>query len=561
MSRASRRVGVAFAVALALVAPLAIIAPAPAASSDQDLVKLVCDLPHPYLVRTWNGFSPDRGPEITAIPQEPNFMGAGLPHVGPWDYIQHVPMFWYGPGQIKAQGHVKGDVTLADIAPTQADLLHFDGFTAPDGTAMTSAIQPGQTPPKLVVVLVWDSAGINVLQTHDGEWNYLKSLIPKGTWYDDAYVGSSPTSTAQDHATIGTGAFPIHHGIIAHHFQLGGQDTTPWEIGPNFFVEPTFGDIYDEANANKPVVGMVATADIHLGMLGHGSFWGGGDRDVATTRSPSVKGTSTTEGDVWNLPKFDAPYFHLPTHLNDKGGPAGTDSFEHDKQVLDRADGKQDDKWRANDIEALQQGFDTPARTAYQERIVEKVVSDESFGADDTPDLLYLNFKEIDYVGHVWSMNSPEMTDAVKYQDAALKRFIPFLNDQVGKGQWAMVLTADHAAMPNPDVSGGFEISTGAVSQQIDAKFDTNGDSVSIVDNVQPGSIFLNEDEVAANNTTIADIARFAQTLTQAETSGGGVTPNPGQENDPVFQAVFPSSLLPDLPCLQKEVSKTSGIV
>jgi hypothetical protein len=28
-----------------------------------------------------------------------------------------------------------------------------------------------------------------------------------------------------------------------------------------------------------------------------------------------------------------------------------------------------------------------------------------------------------------------------------------------------------------------------------------------------------------------------------------------------VFQAVFPSSLLPDLPCLQKEVSKTSGIV
>ena len=66
---------------------------------------------------------------------------------------------------------------------------------------------------------------------------------------------------------------------------------------------------------------------------------------------------------------------------------------------------------------------------------------------------------------------------------------------------------------------------------------------------MQPGSIFLNEDEVAANNTTIADIARYTQTLTQAETSGGGVTPNPGQENDPVFQAVFPSSILPDLPC------------
>jgi hypothetical protein len=278
-------------------------------------------------------------------------------------------------------------------------------------------------------------------------------------------------------------------------------------------------------------------------------------------RAPDVENpTSTQEGDIWNLPKFDAPYFHLPAYLNDKGGPAGTDSFQNDIDVLDRADGKQDGMWRENDIEALQHGFDTPARTAYQERVVESVVSGEHFGADDTPDLLFLNFKEIDYVGHVWSMNSPEMTDAVKYQDEALKRFIPFLNDQVGKGQWAMVITADHAAMPNPDVSGGFEISTGAVSQQIEARFDTNGDSVSIVDNVQPGSIFLNEDEVAANGTTIDDIARFTQTLTQTDASGGGVTPNPGQENDPVFQAVFPSSLLPDLPCLPA-AAKTSDIV
>jgi len=554
MTRTRRRLAVSIAIALAVLAPLALSTAAPASPSDQDLVKVACGLPHDYLVRTWNGYSPDRGPELTAIPAEPNFMGAGLPHVGPWDYIQHVPMFWYGPGHIAANGQIPGSVTLADIAPTQASLLHFDGFTAPDGTAMTKAIEPGQTPPKLVVVLVWDSAGINVLQEHAKEWPYLKSLIPKGTWYDDAYVGSSPTSTAQDHATIGTGSFPIHHGIVAHHFQLGGQDTTPWEIGPNFFVDPTFADIYDYANQNKPVAGIVATADIHLGMLGHGSFWNGGDRDIAMTRSPDVKSTSTAEGDVWNLPKEEAAYYHFPDYVNDVPG------FAHDKEVLDRADGKLDGKWRANDIEQLQHGFDTPARTAYQERVVETVVKNEGFGADDTPDLLYLNFKEIDYVGHVWSMNSPEMTDAVRYQDEALRKFVPFLDQQVGKGNWAMVITADHAAMPNPTVSGGFEISTGAVQQAIETQFDTNGDSTSIVDNVQPGSIFLNEDEVAANGTTIDDIARFAQTLTQAQTSGGGITPNPGQENDPVFAAVFPSSIMEHLPCLP-ESAKTSNIV
>src|SRR3954468_25028719 len=215
MRRRTRRLAVPMVVAFALVMS----APAPAAQSDQDLINLACGLPQRYLVRTWNGFSPGRGRELTAIPAEPNFMGAGLPHVGPWDYIQHVPMFWYGPGHSKAQGEVGGDVPRADIAPTQAKLLNFDGFPAPDGTAISDVIQPGQKPPKLVVVLVWDSAGINVLQTHEPQWPYLRSLIPKGTWYKDAYVGSSPTSTAQDHATIGTGSFPIHHGIVAHHFQ------------------------------------------------------------------------------------------------------------------------------------------------------------------------------------------------------------------------------------------------------------------------------------------------------------------------------------------------------
>jgi hypothetical protein len=34
-------------------------------------------------------------------------------------------------GHIKAQGEVGGNVTLADIAPTQAKLLDFNGFTAP----------------------------------------------------------------------------------------------------------------------------------------------------------------------------------------------------------------------------------------------------------------------------------------------------------------------------------------------------------------------------------------------------------------------------------------------
>jgi len=265
---------------------------------------------------------------------------------------------------------------------------------------------------------------------------------------------------------------------------------------------------------------------------------------VAITRSAAVKETATDEGEEWNLPKELLPYYRLAGYANDVTG------FKKDVAEIDRRDGQLDGKWRENDIEQLLKGFDTPARTPYQERVVERIVDEEGMGRDTTPDLLFLNFKEIDYISHVWSMNSPEMGDAVEYQDAALKRFVGFLDEEVGRGRWAMVVTADHAAMPDPQVSGGYQISTGPIEAGIEATFDTNGDNVRVVDLVQPAQAFLNEDELAANGFTVADVSRYVQGLTQQATAGGGVSPQPGHENDQVFQAVFPSSLMLDMSCL-----------
>jgi hypothetical protein len=182
--------------------------------------------------------------------------------------------------------------------------------------------------------------------------------------------------------------------------------------------------------------------------------------------------------------------------------------------------------------------------------VVEAVVKNEDFGQDETPDLLYLNFKEIDFVSHVWSMNSPEMEDAVVAQDAALKELVTFLNKEVGKGEWVLGLTADHASMPDPAVTGGYQISSGPMQVMINEKFDTDGDDLPIVELMQPTQAFLDLNELKQNGYTVDDVARYMMTFTQAQTAGGGVVPNPGQENDTVMQAVFPSALMPDLPCL-----------
>ncbi|MGH2661124.1 MAG: hypothetical protein ACRDHS_16095, partial [Actinomycetota bacterium] len=110
------------------------------------LARRICSTPREVLLRIWNGHRADRGPEIQMVPTEPNFVGSGLPHVGPQDYIQRVPMLWFGPGFIAPVGPVRRPVTSADIAPTQARLLDFE-FEAPDGVPMTEVLVPASERP------------------------------------------------------------------------------------------------------------------------------------------------------------------------------------------------------------------------------------------------------------------------------------------------------------------------------------------------------------------------------------------------------------------------------
>ncbi|HYG72727.1 MAG TPA: alkaline phosphatase family protein, partial [Actinomycetota bacterium] len=506
-------------------------------------VEIACSLPHQWLLRTWRGNMADRSAELQILPFEPDFVGSGLPHVGPWPYTQDIPMFWYGPGHIVANGVVERPVTLAGIAPTQAQLVDFP-FRPRDGVPMREAVEGSATPPRLLITMVWDAAGDNVLDRWPNSWPYLESLIPDGTWYEQATVGTSPTSTAQTHATIGTGTFPDSHGLVAHRLRIGPTLTSPWKQGPTYFIDPTFADLYDVANGNEPVVGELGTVSIHLGMLGHGSLWGGGDKDIAAIREQLGADTLGAEGFEWNLtPQLEA-YYTLPDYLNDVPG------FEDDVRAVDAADGQIDDRWRDNEIEPLLGGFDTPARVPYQTRVLMEIIEREGFGADEIPDLLFVNYKMIDYVTHVWTLDGVEMRDVVEAQDAALEQLVTFLDRTVGTGEWAFVLTADHGAVPDPQISGAFQISATPISASINATFDTDGDDRDLVELIQPTQIFIDLAELRENGATLEDVARHVMTLTKADTAQPGVVVPADEADELVFEAAFPSDLMAQLPCL-----------
>jgi hypothetical protein len=407
--------------ALAILAPSLPAAPAHAAT---DFAAVACSLPHDQLVRVWRGTEPDRSGQILVVPQEPNFLGSNFPHSGPWDYLQDVPLLWYGPGYLEPQPAVQRPVTIAGIAPTQAALLGFDGFDAADGVAMPEVVAAKQdTPPKLIVTMVWDAGGRSVLDTWPKEWPVLKSLIPKGIWYEHASVGSSPSITPATHATIGTGAYPQTTGQVDAEFRLGPSTTLTraGQLGPTLLDSATLADVYDRAMGNRSVVGDLASVTWHLNMMGHGAMWNGGDRDIAVLRLADSSNEGA-EGDAWNIKGKNAPWYRFPAYVNDLPN-VGTYT-----DALDRADGADDGKWREDSIAQLANGWDTPARVPFQDRLYAEVIKREGFGADDVPDLLYINSKIIDHVGHIWSVNSPEMKDALSWQDAGLKEFIGTLN-------------------------------------------------------------------------------------------------------------------------------------
>lgn len=513
-------------------------------SPTDPMVEMACALPPRWIRRIARGYHPQRSAELQILPKAPNFVGDGLPHVGPWDYTSVVPMFWYGPGFIEPLGVVDRHATLADIAPTWAQLLGIELPTT-EGRPLTEVLVPAERrseAPRLIVTLVWDGAGRNVLDAWPGQWPNLRSLIPQGAWIEDAEVGSSPTSTAQIHATMGTGVFPRTHGVVGHSLRIDGRIVAPWKSGPDIMLLPSLADRYVETTGGRSAAGMVATVAIHLGMLGKGAAWRDNPKPLVVLREAPNAETLGAEGPAWNLPELLQRWYRFPDYANDL--PALATYFAE----LDRRDGVADGLWRGNGLadEVLEGGFESPARIPYQTRLVEEVVAREGFGTHDATDLLYLNYKVIDMVGHIWSMNSPQMRDSVQVQDEYLPVLIDILDRYVGEGRWAMVLTSDHGSTPSPRVSGAFQISGSRLAQAINETFGREG--APVVQQVKQTEIFMDEERLAENGATLRDVAEFILTLTQSELESPGVS----VVTDPhakVFEAAFPSSVIPSLPC------------
>lgn len=487
---------------------------------------MACELPEKWLLRILRGYHPERGGEIQILPKQPNFFGAWT-HSGPWQYLQHVPLFLYGPGHVPAVGEVGRPVTVADLAPTMGEYLGHP-FETPDGDPLREAIEPGAAPPKLIVVVVWDSGGRNVMDYYAEAWPNVGRLLTQGAWYENATVGSSPSVTPAVHTTIGTGVFPDRHGVLDLRIRQGDQLVGPILSGPQYLLEPTLADVFDRDRGNEPVVGLVASEPT-LGMMGRGSFAEGGDKDIALGQR---------EGE-WGLTPENQKYFTFRDYVNELPG------LDAAIRELDAEDGQLDGLWLGEDtFSDPYYILKTPAYARYQTGVLQEVIRREGFGADDVPDLLFTNYKQIDQVGHQWSFPSPQMEAVIGSSDEAVADLVRILNQEVGQGEWVLALTADHGSTPTSEYSGGFQIDQRVLIEDVNEAFD-DGDDVKVVQSFRVTQLWTNMDELEESGATLEDVSRFLMRYTEGD-NRPGETETPGA---PVLEAAFPSQVLERLPC------------
>jgi arylsulfatase A-like enzyme len=498
--------------------------------------RTACALPTELLRRLRRGYYPRRSPEIVMVPEAPNFFGSftTTTHSGPWSYLQEVPLVLYGPGFIKAQGQLQleREITLADLAPTVARLVDTRLPEPRPGEPVTEALlERPKRRPKLIVVVVWDGGGWNVLRRWPNAWPQLERLMASGTSVQDVLVGSSPSVTPAIHATIGTGAFPKQHGIVDIPLRAGAEVVGSWdEQSPTYLATPSLADVYDLATDNRALIAMVAEKGWHLGMIGHGAELSGADHDVA------VMGEAP--GHLYTNPR----YYDLPEYLQDVAG------YDQDVRAVDAADGEVDGLWRGHDMlgdpEQLRL---TPTFSLYQNRLIEKLMRREGYGRDSVTDLLFTNYKQIDLVGHAWNMTAPEEQDAIRFSDQALGELVAALDSQVGRRQWVLAVTADHGQTPLTDNGRAWPIEINEVIRDVADHFEV---SQRLVQDIRPGALWTDGFYMKERGIDLVEISKMLLSYQARDNIiENEPTPEPFRAymREKVFEAVFPYSWMPQL--------------
>lgn len=332
-------------------------------------------------------------------------------------------------------------------------------------------------PPKLAVLIVVDQMRADYVDRFQGDWTAgLKRLVTKGAWFTRAAYPYLDTVTCAGHATIGTGAYPITHGIFQNAWIDRESDSlitctqdasvkgvpygkpVPASESAHELMIPTYAEEMKRQKGSH-VVSLALKARSAIMLAGHSAdavTWLSDNLDGWTTSTAFANAPVPEIGAYVAANPIEADFGHtwdklLPPNrysdpdegLGEAPPPGWTATFPH---VLN---GKAGDTGPAQAY--YLQWERSPFADAYVGKMAAGLVDAMHLGQHDGTDVLAISFSSPDLVGHQFGPRSQEIRDMYAHLDVTIGTLLDRLDALVGANKYVVALSSDHGVTPIPE--------------------------------------------------------------------------------------------------------------
>ena len=344
-------------------------------------------------------------------------------------------------------------------------------------TCVMSLNSHAQQRPKLVVGIVVDQMKMEYLYRFSDDFsvNGFKRLMNDGYTFHNMHYNFAPTYTAPGHASIYTGTTPSTHGIVGNDWfnkSIGKDmyctddasvktvgDGTEMEgaMSPKNLLSTTITDELRMAtNFKGKVIGMSLKDRGAILPAGHFANWAFWYSKTGAFISSTFYGSKLPNWVMeFNQEKRYMDYINRGWDLL-KPSAAYNESLPDDNPYEGKLDNTKPPVF-PYDLSKIykDKGADilrtTPFGNDILAELAMKAIEKEQLGKDDITDFLTVSFSSTDYVGHTFGPRSIELQDTYLRLDQTLAQFLNFLDKTVGKDNYLLFLTADHAGAENPN--------------------------------------------------------------------------------------------------------------
>ncbi|HKC16437.1 MAG TPA: alkaline phosphatase family protein, partial [Steroidobacteraceae bacterium] len=168
----------------------------------------------------------------------------------------------------------------------------------------------------------------------------------------------------------------------------------------------------------------------------------------------------------------------------------------------------------ASDAEWMRHKIDTPAAVrysalfpAFEADAMVAMIEHEPVGEDGIADLILLNYKGADFVGHKYGPDSQELRATLGEMDRHLARILGALEKKVGN-DYLLAVTADHG-MPSEPSSAERRHFAPSIVDLLNNKFDPEGKQLVTAFEPENLQIFIDEERLSKLGLTLPDLAGF----------------------------------------------------